>query len=49
MRRSIKPLNIITKLIAILLVINKLKFNFAFNIYKIQLIRNQKQLKYKGK
>ena len=31
--KSNKPLTIITELIAILLIFNKLKFNFPFNIY----------------
>ena len=40
---SNKPLTIIAELIAILLIINKLKFNFAFKNYKNQLIREQKK------
>ena len=38
-KKSNKSLTIITELIAILLIFNKLKFNFAFKNYKIQLKR----------
>ena len=40
--QSNKPQTIITELIAILLIINKLKFNFAFKNYMILLKRKQK-------
>ena len=40
---SNKPQTIITELIAILLIINKLKFNFAFKNYMILLKRKQKK------
>ena len=40
-RYSDKPLTIITELIAILLIFNKLKFNFALNNY---LVNSKRQL-----
>ena len=43
--QSNKPLTIITELIAILLIINKLKFNSAFKMYENQLKVNQKKIK----
>ena len=42
-KQSNKPLTIITEHIAIQLIFNKLKFNFAFKNYKIQLKRKQKK------
>ena len=42
---SNKPLTIIAELIAILLIINKLKFNSAFKMYENQLKVNQKKIK----
>ena len=41
-KQSNKPLTIITELIAILLIFNKLKFNIAFKNLKIQLKKQQK-------
>ena len=42
-KKSNKPQTIITELTAILLIINKLKFNFAFINHKFQLKRKQKE------
>ena len=43
-KQSIKSLTIITEHIAIQLIFNKLKFNFAFKNYAIQLKKNKKKV-----
>jgi len=43
-KKSNKPLNIITELIAILLIFNKLKLNFAFKNYEIKLKSPKKSI-----